>query len=51
MRYLDIPDLPIRAFMHNGIKGKICFYKGGGDVKDWASQLVGIMNIQGNEIL
>jgi len=36
MKFHDIPDLPIRAFMHNGIKGKICLYKGGGDVVDWA---------------
>jgi len=37
MRFHDIPDLPIRAFMHNGIKGKICLYKGGGDIVEWAS--------------
>ena len=37
MRFHDIPDLPIRAFLHNGIKGKICLYKGGGDIVEWAS--------------
>jgi hypothetical protein len=47
MRCLDIPDLPIRAFIHNGIKGRICFYKSATDVVDTVTN--GISDI-GNTI-